>query len=384
MFIYLHTTGGFYMQIQLSEHFTYKKLLRFVLPSIVMMIFTSIYGVVDGLFVSNYVGKTAFAAVNLIMPFLMAISALGFMIGTGVRCGQNNDKQEKREAIMIQDIYPMKLDNAFQMKEPDADSRILAFRDRTVYLKNEGEITFLKYHVWVEYCKTHHKKVPGLVYLFSVDDISFYLTELYEDVEIPGFMYHKLFAVRSMKPKERVFAATTAWHLYVWYRDNQFCGRCAHPLVHSCTERMLQCPVCNNMVFPKIAPAVIIGLTNNDQIMMTKYAGREYKRYALIAGFTEIGETAEETVHREVMEEVGLKVKNIRYYKSQPWGFDSNLLMGFFCDLAEEGEIRLEEEELSLAEWVDYRDVPDDPEGLSLTREMMTYFRKQREQGLNP
>lgn len=83
MFIYLHTTGGFYMQIQLSEHFTYKKLLRFVLPSIVMMIFTSIYGVVDGLFVSNYVGKTAFAAVNLIMPFLMAISALGFMIGTG-------------------------------------------------------------------------------------------------------------------------------------------------------------------------------------------------------------------------------------------------------------------------------------------------------------
>lgn len=285
---------------------------------------------------------------------------------------------------MIQDIYPMKLDNAFQMKEPDADSRILAFRDRTVYLKNEGEITFLKYHVWVEYCKTHHKKVPGLVYLFSVDDISFYLTELYEDVEILGFMYHKLFAVRSMKPKERVFAATTAWHLYVWYRDNQFCGRCAHPLVHSRTERMLQCPVCNNMVFPKIAPAVIIGLTNNDQIMMTKYAGREYKRYALIAGFTEIGETAEETVHREVMEEVGLKVKNIRYYKSQPWGFDSNLLMGFFCDLAEEGEIRLEEEELSLAEWVDYRDVPDDPEGLSLTREMMTYFRKQREQGLNP
>ena len=82
MFIYLHTTGGFYMQIQLSEHFTYKKLLRFVLPSIVMMIFTSIYGVVDGLFVSNYVGKTAFAAVNLIMPFLMAISALGFMMGT--------------------------------------------------------------------------------------------------------------------------------------------------------------------------------------------------------------------------------------------------------------------------------------------------------------
>lgn len=71
------------MKIQLSDHFTYQKLIRFVLPSIVMMIFTSIYGVVDGLFVSNFVGKTAFAAINLIMPFLMGLSALGFMIGTG-------------------------------------------------------------------------------------------------------------------------------------------------------------------------------------------------------------------------------------------------------------------------------------------------------------
>ena len=71
------------MKIQLSDHFTYKRLLRFVLPSIVMMIFTSIYSVVDGLFVSNFVGKTAFAAVNLVMPVMMGLSALGFMVGTG-------------------------------------------------------------------------------------------------------------------------------------------------------------------------------------------------------------------------------------------------------------------------------------------------------------
>ncbi len=71
------------MKIQLSEHFTYKRLLRFVLPSVVMMVFTSIYGVVDGIFVSNYVGSTPFAAVNLIMPFIMALGAIGFMLGTG-------------------------------------------------------------------------------------------------------------------------------------------------------------------------------------------------------------------------------------------------------------------------------------------------------------
>lgn len=71
------------MNIRLSEHFTYKKMLRFTLPSIIMMIFTSIYGVVDGFFISNYVGKTPFAAVNFIMPFLMILGAVGFMFGTG-------------------------------------------------------------------------------------------------------------------------------------------------------------------------------------------------------------------------------------------------------------------------------------------------------------
>ena len=92
------------MNIQLSEHFTYRKLLRFVLPSIVMMIFTSIYSVVDGLFVSNFVGKSAFAAINLMMPFLMGISALGFMIGTGgsalVAKTLGEGKKEKAKAAL--------------------------------------------------------------------------------------------------------------------------------------------------------------------------------------------------------------------------------------------------------------------------------------------
>jgi NAD+ diphosphatase len=125
------------------------------------------------------------------------------------------------------------------------------------------------------------------------------------------------------------------------------------------------------MIFPKIAPAVIVGVTNGDKILLTKYANREYKRYALIAGFNEIGETIEETVKREVMEEAGLHVKNIRYYKSQPWGFDSNLLMGFFCEVDGSKHIVMDEHELSEAEWVNRSDIPDYKEHLSLTHEMM-------------
>lgn len=81
--------------------------------------------------------------------------------------------------------------------------------------------------------------------------------------------------------------------------------------------------------YPVLMPAVIVGITNGDKIICSKYEGRSFKQYALIAGFAEIGETIEETVHREVMEEVGLKVKNLRYYKSQPWSFSGTLLLDF-------------------------------------------------------
>ena len=222
---------------------------------------------------------------------------------------------------MIQDIAPMQLDNSYKKKVPHAGSRMFGFGERTVYLEYNGELQFLTYEQWKDYNENIlGREVPSCIYLFSIGEEEYFLTEIGADTKIGEFRFYKMFDVRPMQPKERVLAAATAWHLFVWYRDNQFCGRCGKKLVHSEMQRMLQCPCCANMVFPKIAPAVIVGVTHGDKILMTKYAGREYKRYALIAGFTEIGETAEETVKREVMEEVGLTVKNIRYYKSQPWG----------------------------------------------------------------
>ena len=106
------------------------------------------------------------------------------------------------------------------------------------------------------------------------------------------------------------------------------------------------------------------------------------KFYALIAGFTEIGETLEETVQREVMEEVGLKVKNIRYYKSQPWSFSSTLLCGFFCEVGGDTEITLDTEELSVGEWFDRDNIPVEDDGVSLTREMIGVFKTGGEKNL--
>lgn len=298
---------------------------------------------------------------------------------------------------MIQDIKAGRLKNEYEKKAPQAKSRMMAFRGDQILRKKGEVLDFLLYEELEAWCKNAERELPRMIYLFSIPqenrtlDVDYFLTDLAEIMPECGtglagntegmlipYEFVRMFDVRAKKPKESVFAAATAWHLYGWYRDHQYCGRCGKRLIHSEKLRMLHCTSCGNQVFPKIAPAVIVGVMDKDRLLMTKYAGRAYRNYALIAGFTEIGETAEETVAREVKEEVGLRVRNIRYYKSQPWGFDANLLLGYFCELDDTAEIRLDEEELAVAEWVDYRDIPDDPEGLSLTREMMIYFRESR------
>ncbi len=317
----------------------------------------------------------------------------------------------KRCIFLIQDILPLHMKNQYEKRLPSRQSRIVAFRDDRILIKKGEQTDYMSYQEFAERCEKSGQEVPAMVYLFAVGERDYFLAELPEataetvqgamrdavreacadgmvrdncaecDLMKNEYEFVRMFEMRRKKPKEQVLIAATAWHLYCWYRDNQYCGRCTEKLMHSDKLRMLKCPCCGNQVFPKIAPAVIVGVTNGEYILMTKYANREYKRYALIAGFTEIGETAEETVCREVLEEVGLHVKNIRYYKSQPWGFDSNLLLGYFCELDDTDEICLDEEELATAEWVHYKEIPEDTEGLSLTREMMTVFRE-RNSGL--
>lgn len=317
----------------------------------------------------------------------------------------------KRCIFLIQDILPLHMKNQYEKRLPSRQSRIVAFRDDRILIKKGEQTDYMSYQELAKRCEKSGQEVPAMVYLFAVGERDYFLAELPEataetvqgamrdavreacadgmvrdncaecDLMKNEYEFVRMFEMRRKKPKEQVLIAATAWHLYCWYRDNQYCGRCAEKLMHSDKLRMLKCPCCGNQVFPKIAPAVIVGVTNGEYILMTKYANREYKRYALIAGFTEIGETAEETVCREVLEEVGLHVKNIRYYKSQPWGFDSNLLLGYFCELDDTDEICLDEEELATAEWVHYKEIPEDTEGLSLTREMMTVFRE-RNSGL--
>ena len=135
------------------------------------------------------------------------------------------------------------------------------------------------------------------------------------------------------------------------------------------------CPACSQTVYPKICPAVIVAVHDGERLLLTRYRGRAFKKYALVAGFNEIGESIEQTVHREVLEETGVRVKNLRFYKSQPWVFTDTLLMGFYAELDGSDKIRVQEDELAEAGWFLRSELPEEHSNISLTGEMIEQFR---------
>lgn len=285
---------------------------------------------------------------------------------------------------MIQDIAPHTFDNAYRNPAPGPDSYALYYEGQTVLvdLLVDGTFDFPKFR---DLEALNNDIYHTYTYLFSIDGRPFYLLDHITVPAPSGFTMENIRMFRGSAPRHLAFAGITGHQLYLWYESSRYCGRCGAPLRPHETERMMYCDACHQMDYPRISPAVIIGVTDGSRLLLSKYNGRTYKKYALLAGFTEIGETLEETVKREVMEEVGLKVSNVRYYKSQPWSFSGTLLVGYFCDLAEPGEIRLDENELALAEWFEREDIPlEDDDHASLTHEMIRYFKKMSTQAPPP
>jgi len=286
---------------------------------------------------------------------------------------------------MLQDLAFGRLENEFRHVTPQKDDIVVCATGNTVLVQRDKYEalhlpTYGQIQQWSEKKDWNHWNEEKFQYVFRMQDVNYFIWmgEAGESGD-PSYTYEGVRTFRQIPSKHVCFAAMTAWHLFNWYRSNRFCGRCGEQTVHDEHERMMRCPNCGNMIFPRISPAVIIAVTDGDRLLLSQYANRGYTRYALLAGFVEIGETAEETVAREVMEEVGLRVKNIRYYKSQPWGVDGNLSLGYFCDLDGEDDIHLDRNELALAQWFDRNDLPAKDDGISLTREMVRIFGEGKE-----
>lgn len=320
---------------------------------------------------------------------------------------------------MIQDIEPKKFHNEYiPDRKANSDSTICAFREGQLLVVKEGDI--------IRFPKAKELTRFGLdpekcIYLFSVEDPadavtdpadakagptaevlpdagpsaeellvagptseSYFLWQHHLSREIEEYGSYRYLPIRKLghafrDRRELALVTYTAKQLDGWYRDNRFCGTCGAETELAKDERAIVCTKCGRRIYPRILPAVIVGVTNGDQLLMTKYAGRDYTNYALVAGFTEIGESLEQTVAREVMEEAGLTVTNIRYYKSQPWGIVDDLLAGFYCDVTGDPTITMDPNELKEAVWMDRNQIESLPNNLSLTGEMMETFKAGKE-----
>ncbi len=275
---------------------------------------------------------------------------------------------------MLQDIAPHRLDLAYSLYEPAADDYVLLLSGTKILLVDDcpaGRLPTVQ---------DVRPLVPtleqDLVHLFRVDDTGVFLS-LEPVAELAGFRSVDLMTFRSFEPTWLAFAAVTAAHLGGWYAGNRYCGHCGKRTRPKDDERAVLCDHCGVVVYPRISPAVIVGVTNGDAIVMTRYANRpNSKLTALIAGFMEVGETFEDTVRREVREEIGLRVKNIRYYKSQPWAFSGSVLCGFYCDVDGPADLTVDKSELQEAVWIKRADLPEGNELFSLTATMVEMFRR--------
>jgi NAD+ diphosphatase len=164
--------------------------------------------------------------------------------------------------------------------------------------------------------------------------------------------------------------AGTAYQIEQWDKTHQFCNACASPLEVRPGARCKQCPKCKIDYFPKISPAMIVLVEDGDQLLMARHSRLPQGMYALIAGFLEPGETLEQCVQREVFEETGIEVDDIRYFGSQPWPFPHQIMVGFFARKCG-GNIRVDLEELEDARFFDRNNLPILPPPISIARKLI-------------
>ncbi|MFO7709442.1 MAG: NAD(+) diphosphatase [Desulfobacterales bacterium] len=188
-----------------------------------------------------------------------------------------------------------------------------------------------------------------------------------------GFAWKGLRGLFGLIEEELVWAAGRAGQLVHWHCNHRFCGTCGKPTEDHPAERAKICPGCGLINHPRVSPAVIVAVVRDRRLLLAHSPRFPSKFYSVIAGFVEPGETLEECVRREVLEEVGIRVDNIRYFGSQPWPFPDSLMVAFTAEYAA-GEIRVNPAEIADAGWFPAEALPQIPPPISIARRLIDWF----------
>lgn len=211
-------------------------------------------------------------------------------------------------------------------------------------------------------------------FLGTIDHQECYSAELAKDTVPPDGM-----TIRGLRElygslEESFFALSgRAVQIMEWDRTHQYCGHCTTPMIQLASERAKRCPNCGLVNYPRLSPAVIVLVSRGEELLLAHAHGFPDALYSVLAGFVEPGESLEETVMREVCEEVGIEIKDIRYFGSQPWPFPNSLMIGFTAVYAS-GEIVIEKRELADAAWFSKHNLPQIPPKLSIARRLIDWF----------
>ncbi|MBD1930499.1 MULTISPECIES: NAD(+) diphosphatase [Cyanophyceae] len=211
-------------------------------------------------------------------------------------------------------------------------------------------------------------------FLGTLDDRPCYSAELPKDAVIAdGLRLQGLRELYGTLDEDLYALSSRAIQIMEWDRTHQYCGQCATPTTQLTNERAKRCPKCGLVNYPRLSPAVIVLISRGEEILLARASRFPAGMYGLIAGFVEPGESLEETIVREVREEVGIEVKDIRYFGSQPWPFPNSLMIGFTATYAS-GDIIIDPQELEDAAWFSKDSLPLIPPKLSIARKLLDWF----------
>ncbi len=211
---------------------------------------------------------------------------------------------------------------------------------------------------------------------FTAGNVHCFCGEIATDTAVPANMaVHGLRGLYGRIPEDHFWLAGRAIQIIDWDRNHIYCSRCSAENEIQERERSKKCPECGLVTYPRISPAIIVRVTreteNGSEILLARGPRHPAGFYSVLAGFVEPGETLEMCVQREVKEEVGIEVKDIQYFGSQPWPFPNSLMLGFTAVYAS-GDLTLEEEEIEDAQWYLPNKLPNIPPPLSISNALIT------------